>query len=259
MIDDPGRYEMHLKSVTIERESFPTDEFYPFNLDVLRRTPQVPFETPVTLLVGENGTGKSTLLEAIARRAAIHIWQDEGRVRCQVNPYENKLYRCISLQWADGRVPGSFFGASVFRDFARILDEWASSDPGQLAYFGGQSLLTQSHGQSLMSFFKARYAVRGLYLLDEPETALSPRTQIDLLGVLARMSEAGHAQFVIATHSPILMACPGATIYSFDRVPVEPIDYEETDHYQTYRRFMMDRSLFLKGSGDDEKAPEPGC
>jgi len=243
---------MHLRSVSIDGDNFPTHEFYPFNLDVLRRTACVPFETPVTLLVGENGTGKSTLLEAMARKAAIHIWQDEGRARCQVNPYENKLYRCISLQWADGRVPGSFFGASVFRDFARILDEWAAADPGQLAYFGGKSLLTQSHGQSLMSFFKARYAIRGLYFLDEPETALSPKTQIDLLGVLAKMSASGHAQFVIATHSPILMACPGATIYSFDRVPVEPIAYEETDHYQTYRRFMMDRSQFLDGNGDQD-------
>jgi len=242
---------MHLRSVTIHPDRYPTRQFYPFNLDVLERTGRIGFETPVTLFVGENGTGKSTLLEALAHRAAIHIWQDRGGSRCQVNPYENKFYRCISLDWADGRVPGSFFGAAVFRDFARILEEWASSDPGLLDYFGGQSLLTQSHGQSLMSFFKARYAVRGLYLLDEPETALSPKTQIGLLKVLARMSEAGHAQFVIATHSPILLACPGATIYSFDRVPIQPVGYEETEHYQTYKRFMTDRHQFLNGDEDE--------
>ncbi|UCD50215.1 MAG: AAA family ATPase [Phycisphaerales bacterium] len=241
---------MHLKRVNIHSDCYPTHEFYPFNLDVLERTGGLDFTSPVTLFVGENGTGKSTLLEALAHRAGIYIWQGRSRARCDVNPYENKFYRCISLDWADGRVPGSFFGAAVFRDFARVLDEWATTDPGQLDYFGGRSLLTQSHGQSLMSFFKARYAVRGLYLLDEPETALSPRTQIDLLKVLARMGAAGHAQFVIATHSPILLACPGATIYSFDHVPVSPVQYEQTQHYETYRRFMADRHQFLDRDGD---------
>lgn len=238
---------MHLRRVNIHSDRYPTRQFYPFNLDVLERTGGLDFTAAVTLFVGENGTGKSTLLEALANKAGIYIWQDRSRPRCEVNPYENKFYRCISLDWADGRVPGSFFGASVFRDFARVLDEWAATDPGLLDYFGGQSLLTQSHGQSLMSFFKARYAVRGLYLLDEPETALSPKTQIGLLKVLAKMSAAGHAQFVIATHSPVLLACPGATIYSFDRVPIGPVQYEETQHYQTYQRFMADRHQFLNG------------
>ncbi|MHC4517448.1 MAG: AAA family ATPase, partial [Planctomycetota bacterium] len=190
------------------------------------------------------------LLEALARKAGIHIWQDCGRARADVNPYENKFHRCISVEWTDGHVPGSFFGSSVFRDFARILDEWAATDRGQLDYFGGQSLLTQSHGQSLMAFFKARYAVRGLYLLDEPETSLSPKTQIDLLDMLAGMCRAGHAQFIIATHSPILLACPGAAIYSFDHVPVRSVPYEQTEHYQTYKRFMADRHQFLNDGGN---------
>lgn len=242
---------MHLRNVNIHPDRYPTREVYPFNLDVLERTGQIGFETPVTLFVGENGTGKSTLLEALARKAGIHIWQERGGSRCQVNPYEGQFYRCLSLDWTDGRVPGSYFGSDVFRDFARILEEWASSDPGLLDYFGGRSLLTQSHGQSLMSFFEARYTVRGLYLLDEPETALSPRTQIGLLKVLCKMSQAGHAQFVIATHSPILLACPGATIYSFDRVPIQPVAYEETEHFRTYKRFMTDRHQFLNGDEDE--------
>lgn len=241
---------MHLRSVNIHADRYPTHEFYPFNLEVLERTGRIAFESPVALFVGENGTGKSTLLEALARKAGIHIWQDCGRARADVNPYENKFHRCISVEWTDGHVPGSFFGSSVFRDFARILDEWAAADRGQLDYFGGQSLLTQSHGQSLMSLFRARYAVRGLYLLDEPETSLSPKTQIELLDLLARMCQAGHAQFIIATHSPILMACPGATIYSFDHVPVRPVPYEQTEHYQTYKRFMADRHQFLTDRGN---------
>lgn len=236
---------MHLKSVVFHPDRYPTREHHPFNLDILRQTDCVSFDTPVTLFVGENGTGKSTLLEAVARKAGIHIWQNDEKAHCEINPYAGKLHRCISLRWTDGLVPGSFFGSSVFQDFARTLDAWAAADPGQLDYFGGKSLLTQSHGQSIMSFFRARYGIKGLYLMDEPETALSPKTQIDLLRLLTRIARAGHAQFVIATHSPILLACPGATIYSFDRVPIEPVTYEETEHYQTYRSFMADHRRYV--------------
>ena len=121
----------------------------------------------------------------------------------------------------------------------------ALPDPGQLKYFGGSSLVTKSHGQSLMAYFRARYQVEGLYLLDEPETALSPKSQLELLGLLDRMSRQGHAQFIVATHSPILLACPGATIYSFDRIPLEPVSYEETEHYRIYRSFMQDPTEYL--------------
>jgi predicted ATPase len=96
-----------------------------------------------------------------------------------------------------------------------------------------------------MSLFRARYRIWGLYLLDEPETALSPRSQLELLKVLNDMGKAGHAQFIIATHSPILLACPGATIVSFDSVPVREIFYEETEHYRIYHSFMMNRAAYL--------------
>jgi len=244
---------MHLKNVRFHPDRYPTREHYPFNLEVFHDTPELVFDTPVTMFVGENGTGKSTLLEALTRVCAIHIWREGGRTRYSANPYEDKLYRGISVEWTDGIVPGSFFGSSVFRDFARILDEWAATDPGQLDYFGGRSLLTQSHGQSIMSFFRARYAIRGLYLLDEPETALSPKTQIELLKLLTTTATAGHAQFLIATHSPILLACPGATIYSFDHSPICPIGYEETDHYRLYGAFMRDRHAYL----DSDRPPSP--
>ena len=121
---------------------------------------------------------------------------------------------------------------------SRVLDEWAVADPGQLSYFGGKSLVSQSHGQSIMSYFQSRYSKTGLYLMDEPETALSPRTQIRLVELLIQMSRAGHAQFIIATHSPILLACPGASIYSFDQVPIKSLDCDETDHYRLYKEFM---------------------
>ena len=133
---------------------------------------------------------------------------------------------------------GSYFDSELSRVFACHLDEWATADPGILNYFGGKSLLTQSHGQSLLSYFKHRYQIKGLYLMDEPETALSPRSQLELLDFLQKMAQAGHAQFIIATHSPILLACPDAVIYSFDHVPLQKIAYEQTEHYQIYKHFM---------------------
>ena len=241
-----GNLLLHLKSVKLLSEEYPTKNHYPFNIDVLRQTPHINFSSPVTFFVGENGSGKSTLLEALARRCHIHIWSGEERTRSVVNHYEDKLFLYMEVQWTNGTVLGSFFSSQIFRNFAQLLDIWEADNPGQIDYFGGKSLLTQSHGQSLMSFFRARYKIRGLYLLDEPETALSPKSQLDLLRLLQEMSCLGHAQFIIATHSPILLACPGSVIYSFDQIPVKAIHYEETEHYQIYKSFMKDPDDYLK-------------
>lgn len=237
---------MHLKRIDILPEKFPTREHYPFNLGVFQNTESIPLDTPVTLFVGENGTGKSTLLEAVCHRCGIHIWRDTARMRYQPSPYEKKLYRCISVEWTNGRVPGSFFASDLFRDFAGILDEWATADPAQLKYFGGKSLVSQSHGQSLLSFFQSRYRIKGLYFLDEPETALSPGSQLGLLKTLMEAGERGDVQFLIATHSPILLACSGAKIYSFDHAPIREISYEDTEHYRIFKGFMADRQKYLK-------------
>ena len=238
---------MHVRCVTFHADNYPTEEYYPFNLPIFRQTERIIFDAPVTIFVGENGTGKSTLLEALAHKCGIHIWRNAERRRFENNPYEDRFRDYISVDWIDGPVPGSFFGSSVFRDFSQSLDEWAAASPGILQYFGGKSLVTQSHGQSIMSFFKARYQIRGLYLLDEPETALSPASQIGLLELLTKMGKAGHAQFVIASHSPILLACPGAIIYSFDHVPIKAVEYEQTEHYKIYKHFMEDRQKYLGG------------
>ena len=236
---------MHLKNLKFMTETYPTQDAYPFNLELFRKSEGIKFRQNLTFFVGENGTGKSTLLEAISKRCGFHIWRGHSRTRYETNPYEKMFYRHLALKWSNGRVPGSFFAADIYRNFARNLDEWASMDPAMLSYFGGKSLMSQSHGQSLMTLFRARYLIKGLYLLDEPESALSPRSQLQLISVLKNMCAKGHAQFIIATHSPILLACPGAEILSFDKQEIQPIAYEDTDYYKLYKEFMVNRERLL--------------
>ena len=237
---------MHLRKVVLNPEKYPTQTHYPFDLKLFQKTRQIALEVPVTFFVGENGSGKSTLLEAITRKCGIYIWQGIQRPRFNASPYEKELYKTINIEWTDGhKVSGSFFGSQIFNNFAQILDEWLTMDPGLLEYFGGKSLLSQSHGQSLMAFFRSRLKIKGLYLLDEPETALSPKSQLMLLSLLKEATLTGQAQFIIATHSPILLACPDAQIITFDAVPIKKINYEDTDHYRIYSEFMADPQKFL--------------
>ena len=230
----------YITGVTLHKEEYPSDCDYPFSLPIFNQTRQMSFQLPVTFFVGENGTGKSTLLEALALAGGIHIWRNQDCTRYQFNRYEKQLYKYISLEWANGKVPGSYFGSEIFNDFRRILDTWASSDPGQLEYFGGRSLVAQSHGQSTMSYFRSCYRRRGIYFLDEPETALSPKSQLELLDILRENGKAGHAQFFIATHSPILLAYENARIYSFDHSPARVIAYQETEHCKIYKSILLD-------------------
>jgi predicted ATPase len=214
---------------------------------VLQKTRSITFSSPVTFFVGENGSGKTTLLEALARRCHIHIWSGIERTRSVVNRYEETFFLYMEVEWREDIVPGSFFSSQIFRNFAQLVDEWEADNPGQIDYFGGKSLIAQSHGQSIMSFFKSRYKIKGLYLLDEPETALSPKSQLELLKLLQEMGSLGHAQFIVATHSPILLACPGSVIYSFDHSPMKTIQYEDTEYYRIYKTFMENPAKVLKG------------
>ncbi|MFC1764179.1 AAA family ATPase [Planctomycetota bacterium] len=237
---------MHLDCVEIVHRLFPTKEHYPFSLPIFLQTSSLVLSSPVTFLMGENGSGKSTLLRAVAQHSRIHMWQGMERTRHAYNMYEDKLHRALALRWANGPVPGSYFSSQNFQEFAKLLDQWAANDPGLLELFGGQSLMTQSHGQVLMAFFQSRYQRKGIYLLDEPETALSPKSQLALLKLLAKTTQQDQAQFLIATHSPLLLACPGAEILSFDQVPIRAIAYEDTEYYRFYRDFLTDRDAFLK-------------
>ncbi len=237
---------MHLKKITLLPEKFPTMDYYPFNLEIIKSIKELVFSSPLTVFAGENGTGKSTFLEAICRRCGIYIWQGDKRQTSVSNPYENRLSDTMKVEWSNGPVPGSFFSSDVFKHFSRLLDEWAITSPDLFNYFGGKSLITQSHGQGIISFFRARYKIKGIYIMDEPETALSPKSLLELVKLLKDMGSEGHAQFILATHSPILMACPGAEIYSFDNHKIAGTEYEQTEHYRIYKSFMEDYKKYFK-------------
>jgi predicted ATPase len=237
---------MHLLKVSIHSEWYPTQHYYPFNVPVLRHRSTLTFRTPIAFFVGENGSGKSTLLEAITRKCGIHLWDKPKRHVVHRNPYETTLSKFITVTWANGSVPGSLFRAETFRDLADFLDDVALCDPGRMKYHGGRILNTLSHGEGILTYFGGRYHIRGLYILDEPEAALSPSSQIKFLKLLKQLEAGGHAQFIIATHSPILLAYPGAQIFSFDSSYITEVGYEETTHYQLYKQFFADRSAFLE-------------
>ncbi|HOW96974.1 MAG TPA: AAA family ATPase [Kiritimatiellia bacterium] len=228
---------MHLAGYRLHADRLPSRERYPFCLPALLHTPELDLNHGVVLFVGENGSGKSTLLRALCRNAGIFIWGGFADLSAD----EEAFLRAVELRWARGPMPGSFFSSETFFNFAQVADH----DSAMHEFFGPRGFGAQSHGQSLMAYFSARYRLPGLYFLDEPETALTPRGQLDLLRLLQAMSRDGHAQFIIATHSPILLACPGARLYGFDGPAIRPVAYRETEHYRFYRDFMENPLPFL--------------
>jgi len=236
---------MYITKIEIQSERYPTDSCYPFNVPTLTKAQKVKLDKPVVFFVGENGSGKSTLLEALCRKCGIHIWDKPKRHIAHENPYETRLSDYVDVTWANGRVAGSLFRAETFREFADFIDDVSLCDPGRLQYHGGRILNVLSHGQGILSYLATRYRIKGLYFLDEPEAALSPSSQIKFLRLLQGLSAQGHAQFIIATHSPILLALPGAQIYSFDPPQIVEVQYAETKHYQLYKQFLTDPDVYL--------------
>lgn len=228
---------MHLAGLHLDAGRFPPADRYPFRLPVFRRPFDLDLNAGVIFFVGDNGAGKSTLLRALCRRAGVFIWGGFA----DLTPDEEAFLCALELRWSRGPVPGSFFSSETFFNFSQIADQ----DAAMHEFFGPRAFGTQSHGQSLLSYFTARYRLPGLYFLDEPETALTPGGQLELLRLLQAMSRAGHAQFIIATHSPILLACPGAKLYRFDGPGIRPVEYRETEHYRFYRAFLENPAPFL--------------
>ncbi|WP_372630331.1 AAA family ATPase [Cohnella sp.] len=239
---------MYLKEVTILQDRFPSRGGYPFSVPALRKTDRLRFEAPVTFFVGENGSGKSTLLEAIAWQCGFHTGGGGVNQIYELENSEAAFGPYIRLSWLPKVRNGFFLRAESFFDFASHLDREAREQPRYrdeiYASYGGRSLHEQSHGESFLSLFRSRFGKQAIYLLDEPEAALSPARQLNLLSILHGMRSS--AQFIIATHSPILLGFPDARIYSFDEAPIAEIAYEDTLHYQLTRRFLENRSAVFR-------------
>ncbi|MFH1834074.1 MAG: AAA family ATPase [bacterium] len=241
-----------LDAVEIRGDEFPDREAYPFNVVPLQRRQEIKLNQGVSFFVGENGSGKSTLIDAVARRCGLHIWAEPRRgavhpgYRRAAEHLPGRLSEYVRVSLPGGSVRGGVFSAESFREWAEFLDDVSRIDPGQARYHGGSDLTRRSHGEGIIAYFRGRYQFPGLYFLDEPESALSPASQVDLLHLLNEYRRRGHAQFIIATHSPILMALAGAQIFHFGDSGIEETRYECTAHYRLYRDFMADPGSFLE-------------
>ncbi|AFL99616.1 MULTISPECIES: AAA family ATPase [Desulfitobacterium] len=240
----------YLKKVTLNWERADNRNIYPFNIPALVNCASLDINHNVVFFVGENGTGKSTLLEAIAYQCGFGIGGGDRNVDIGLSDESVRLASILTLSWMPKINQGFFLRAETFFDFAKHLDE-RSKDPyagGRKVYdaYGGKSLNQQSHGEAFLSLFANRFGGRSLYILDEPEAALSPQRQLAFLGIINDLEMADRAQFIIATHSPILMAYPGAQIYECNEDGIIPIDYEETDHYRLTKAFLDNPDRFFK-------------
>jgi predicted ATPase len=265
-----GKFTLHLRSIEKKDFAHGVDSF-PFNLELIRNFKRIEFHQPVTFFVGENGSGKSTLLEAIAAGVgSITVGGDDVQ-RDHTLDHARKLASQFRFVWHKRTGKGFFLRAEDFFNFARRinrlsteLEELAASYDekfsgyalglakgavlGQRRAFAekyGEDADSRSHGESFLNLFESRFVPGGLYLLDEPEAPLSPLRQLSLLSMLKDMVSR-KAQFIIATHSPILMAFPGASIFSFDSHPVKEAAYEDIEHVTLTRSFLNNPDAFLR-------------
>jgi predicted ATPase len=230
----------YLIDITILQDKIEEKDEYPFSVPSIRNLNTLTFHPKVTYFIGENGTGKSTLMEAIAQTMGFN---PEGGTK-------NSLFstRDTHSNLSDFIKPGRsfkaardgfFLRAESFYNLATYIDDvqYASS-------YGGKSLHAQSHGESFLALLTQKFRGNGLYLLDEPEAALSPSRQLSALAVIHKLVKAD-SQFIIATHSPILMAYPDSTIYLFSENGIHEIAYEDTDHYRVAKDFLNHREQML--------------
>lgn len=237
---------MFLKKVELQHELIPTYQKYPFSIPSIKNLHQLNFDNNVTFFVGENGSGKSTLLEAIADKCGFNTAGGGRNNYYTVPSSHSALGNFIRLSWLPKVSNGFFLRAESFYNFATHIDEIGAEDISVYNAYGGSSLHEQSHGESFLSLFLNRFKGNAIYLLDEPEAALSPQRQLSFLKIMHDLASEGNSQFIIATHSPILLGYPDATIFSFDEGTVSEVEFEETDHYKITRYFLENRERFLR-------------
>jgi predicted ATPase len=219
----------------------PDSRDYPFNVPLFSHRFRIEFRQPITIIVGENGTGKSTLLESIAAKCGFAI---EGGNR---NHREDAVYdstpldQALELSWFPRIHQGFFLRAETFTNFATKVDALEVS----FAY-GGKSLHAQSHGESFMALFNSRLENGGVFILDEPEAALSPIRQLGFLKLLHDVEKLQEAQIIMATHSPILLSYPGADVLSIEDGKFQRIDYRDSEHFRVTADFLKDPERFFR-------------
>jgi predicted ATPase len=232
----------YLRRVWLDPERVSDPEAYPFCLPFLAKGFEVSFDHAITIIVGENGVGKSTLLEGIAALAGYdQAGGGKGYMPLDhsgaIDVSGGDLSKALRAGWLPKVTQGWFFRAESFFSVARYLD---SAGPG------GPDFLSHSHGEGFLRFFEERCQRQGIYMFDEPESALSPNRQIEFLKLMRRMDKSRHCQVIMATHSPILMAYPGATLLRLAKYGLEPVRVEQTDHYRVMREFCADPAGFLE-------------
>jgi len=225
------------------------DSGYLQQIPSLSKSLQLDLKNNVTFFVGENGSGKSTILEGIAELCGFGLRggnrnHNMGAVH-RFEGYESALAPHLKLSWSPRRISEGFFmRAESFFNFASYIDELAVEDSDIFNAYGGRSLHEQSHGESFLSLFNNKFE-SGIYILDEPEAALSPARILAFMSVINQLEKSGRAQFIIATHSPILICYPGATIYQFNDEGVHETSYKETEHFSLTKSFLDNPALYL--------------
>jgi predicted ATPase len=237
-----------IRSVTLDREGVDGGR-YPFSIPALRRLETLALDEKVTFLVGENGSGKSTLIEAIAVAAGFNAEGGTRNMTVSTRASHSDLHERLRLV-REPRSPrdGYFLRAESFFNVATHIEELDAGPAGGrpiIESYGGVSLHEQSHGESFLSLVLNRFGGRGLYILDEPEAALSLRGQ---LALMRRMHDliAEESQFIVSTHSPVLLGYPNALIYALTESGIERTPYEATEQYELTRSFLDDRERFLR-------------
>jgi predicted ATPase len=237
----------YLKRIWLDASRVSNPAAYPFCLPFLQQGFELDFEHAITTIVGENGTGKSTLLEGIAALAGY----DEAGGGKGYRPVDHsgaleamggRLSQALRASWLPKITNGWFFRAESFFSVARYLDRAALEDP---TLPPPPDFLSHSHGEGFLRFFEERCQRQGIFIFDEPESALSPSRQIEFLKLLRRMDRSGISQVIMATHSPMLMAYPGARLLRLSKYGLEPVKVEDTDHYRLMREFWTDPATFI--------------